>query len=90
MNKNDIRKKVRRLMGKSHIGLLHSQQLNDILDKLANLVGETMMNDSSVGASVEGEKILQNSSINAQLQHYEKDTKNHYIRLLNTAFICMV
>mgnify|MGYP001856321703 CR=1 FL=1 len=76
MNKNDIRKKVRRLMGKSHIGLLHSQQLNDILDKLANLVGETMMNDVSVGASVEGEKILQNSSINAQLQHYEKSIKN--------------
>ncbi|XP_072193099.1 MAP kinase-activating death domain protein isoform X3 [Excalfactoria chinensis] len=39
VNKNDIRKKVRRLMGKSHIGLLHSQQLNDILDKLANLNG---------------------------------------------------
>ncbi|XP_075568087.1 MAP kinase-activating death domain protein isoform X16 [Pelecanus crispus] len=38
VNKNDIRKKVRRLMGKSHIGLVHSQQLNDILDKLANLV----------------------------------------------------
>lgn len=76
MNKNDIRKKVRRLMGKSHIGLLHSQQLNDILDKLANLVGETMMNDVSMGASVEGEKILQNSSINAQLQHYEKSIKN--------------
>lgn len=56
MNKNDIRKKVRRLMGKSHIGLLHSQQLNDILDKLANLVGEIMMNDASVGASVEGGK----------------------------------
>lgn len=63
-------------MGKSHIGLLHSQQLNDILDKLANLVGETMMNDVSVGASVEGEKILQNSSINTQLQHYEKSIKN--------------
>ncbi|XP_050753627.1 MAP kinase-activating death domain protein isoform X19 [Gymnogyps californianus] len=38
VNKNDIRKKVRRLMGKSHIGLVHSQQINDILDKLANLV----------------------------------------------------
>ncbi|XP_074005992.1 MAP kinase-activating death domain protein isoform X28 [Numenius arquata] len=38
VNKNDIRKKVRRLMGKSHIGLVHSQQINDVLDKLANLV----------------------------------------------------
>ncbi|XP_052550815.1 MAP kinase-activating death domain protein isoform X26 [Tympanuchus pallidicinctus] len=42
VNKNDIRKKVRRLMGKSHIGLLHSQQLNDILDKLANLNGREL------------------------------------------------
>ncbi|XP_075568096.1 MAP kinase-activating death domain protein isoform X25 [Pelecanus crispus] len=42
VNKNDIRKKVRRLMGKSHIGLVHSQQLNDILDKLANLNGREL------------------------------------------------
>ncbi|XP_031966811.1 MAP kinase-activating death domain protein isoform X25 [Corvus moneduloides] len=42
VNKNDIRKKVRRLMGKSHIGLLHSQQINDILDKLANLNGREL------------------------------------------------
>ena len=56
MNKNDIRKKVRRLMGKSHIGLVHSQQINDILDKLANLVGNTVMSDISVGVPAEGEK----------------------------------
>ncbi|XP_025072445.1 MAP kinase-activating death domain protein isoform X4 [Alligator sinensis] len=37
VNKNDIRKKVRRLMGKSHIGLVHSQQVNEVLDKLTNL-----------------------------------------------------
>ncbi|NWH80060.1 MADD protein, partial [Piaya cayana] len=42
VNKNDIRKKVRRLMGKSHIGLVHSQQINDILDKLANLNGQEL------------------------------------------------
>ncbi|XP_032545768.1 MAP kinase-activating death domain protein isoform X47 [Chiroxiphia lanceolata] len=42
VNKNDIRKKVRRLMGKSHIGLVHSQQINDILDKLANLSGREL------------------------------------------------
>uniref|UniRef100_A0A3B3YIG4 MAP kinase-activating death domain protein n=1 Tax=Poecilia mexicana TaxID=48701 RepID=A0A3B3YIG4_9TELE len=34
VNKNDIRKKVRRLMGKSHIGLTYSQEINEILDKL--------------------------------------------------------
>ncbi|XP_061466959.1 MAP kinase-activating death domain protein isoform X17 [Rhineura floridana] len=39
VNKNDIRKKVRRLMGKSHIGLVHSQEINEILDKIANING---------------------------------------------------
>ncbi|NWU67264.1 MADD protein, partial [Pterocles burchelli] len=42
VNKNDIRKKVRRLMGKSHVGLVHSQQINDILDRLANLNGREL------------------------------------------------
>uniref|UniRef100_A0A8D2LYW4 MAP kinase-activating death domain protein n=1 Tax=Varanus komodoensis TaxID=61221 RepID=A0A8D2LYW4_VARKO len=35
VQKNDIRKKVRRLMGKSHIGLVHSQEINEILDKIS-------------------------------------------------------
>uniref|UniRef100_A0A673CQ84 MAP kinase-activating death domain protein n=1 Tax=Sphaeramia orbicularis TaxID=375764 RepID=A0A673CQ84_9TELE len=34
VNKNDIRKKVRRLVGKSHIGLTYSQEINELLDKL--------------------------------------------------------
>ncbi|NXH14528.1 MADD protein, partial [Bucco capensis] len=42
VNKNDIRKKVRRLMGKSHIGLVYSQQINDTLDKLADLNGREL------------------------------------------------
>ncbi|XP_078540584.1 MAP kinase-activating death domain protein isoform X6 [Lissotriton helveticus] len=37
LNKNDIRKKVRRLMGKCHIGLVQSQQINELLDKVAEL-----------------------------------------------------
>ncbi|XP_067902885.1 MAP kinase-activating death domain protein [Heterodontus francisci] len=37
VNKNDIRKKVRRLMGKSHIGLVHSQEVNELLDRLPHL-----------------------------------------------------
>ncbi|XP_039391053.1 MAP kinase-activating death domain protein isoform X10 [Mauremys reevesii] len=37
VNKNDIKKKVRRLMGKSHIGLVQSQQINELLDRVANL-----------------------------------------------------
>ncbi|XP_015281894.1 PREDICTED: MAP kinase-activating death domain protein isoform X2 [Gekko japonicus] len=42
VNKNDIRKKVRRLMGKSHIGLVHSQQINEALDKLPNIIGREL------------------------------------------------
>lgn len=42
LNKNDIRKKVRRLMGKSHIGLTYSQEINEILDKLANMNGREL------------------------------------------------
>uniref|UniRef100_A0A673M9I7 MAP kinase-activating death domain protein n=1 Tax=Sinocyclocheilus rhinocerous TaxID=307959 RepID=A0A673M9I7_9TELE len=42
VNKNDIRKKVRRLMGKSHIGLSHSQEINEVLDRLAHLSGREL------------------------------------------------
>uniref|UniRef100_A0A3Q2R331 MAP kinase-activating death domain protein n=1 Tax=Fundulus heteroclitus TaxID=8078 RepID=A0A3Q2R331_FUNHE len=42
VGKNDIRKKVRRLMGKSHIGLAYSQEINEILDKLANMNGREL------------------------------------------------
>lgn len=47
VNKNDIRKKVRRLMGKSHIGLVYSQQINEVLDQLANLNGRDLAIRSS-------------------------------------------
>ncbi|XP_044785091.2 MAP kinase-activating death domain protein isoform X21 [Bubalus bubalis] len=47
VNKNDIRKKVRRLMGKSHIGLVYSQQINEVLDQLANLNGRDLSVRSS-------------------------------------------
>ncbi|XP_058638733.1 MAP kinase-activating death domain protein isoform X23 [Onychostoma macrolepis] len=42
VNKNDIRKKVRRLMGKSHIGLTHSQEVNEVLDRIAHLSGREL------------------------------------------------
>ncbi|XP_036115266.1 MAP kinase-activating death domain protein isoform X45 [Molossus molossus] len=45
--KNDIRKKVRRLMGKSHIGLVYSQQINEVLDQLTNLNGRDLSIRSS-------------------------------------------
>ncbi|XP_034868649.1 MAP kinase-activating death domain protein isoform X21 [Mirounga leonina] len=47
VNKNDIRKKVRRLMGKSHIGLVYSQQINEVLDQLTNLNGRDLCIRSS-------------------------------------------
>ncbi|XP_063083948.1 MAP kinase-activating death domain protein isoform X9 [Cavia porcellus] len=47
VNKNDIRKKVRRLMGKSHIGLVYSQQINEVLDQLATLNGRDLSIRSS-------------------------------------------
>ncbi|XP_035376951.1 MAP kinase-activating death domain protein isoform X46 [Electrophorus electricus] len=42
VNKSDIRKKVRRLMGKSHIGLTYSQEINEVLDRLAQLSGREL------------------------------------------------
>ncbi|KAM8813890.1 MAP kinase-activating death domain protein isoform 7-T12 [Rhynchonycteris naso] len=47
VNKNDIRKKVRRLMGKSHVGLVYSQQINEVLDQLAHLNGRDLSIRSS-------------------------------------------
>ena len=38
VHKDAVKKKVRRLLGKSHIGLMQSQQVNDLLDNLNNLV----------------------------------------------------
>lgn len=36
--KVEIKKKVRRLLGKSHVGLIHSQDVNNLLDVINNLV----------------------------------------------------
>lgn len=37
--KNEIKKKIRRLLGKSHIGLVQSQDINNLLDNIQHLVG---------------------------------------------------
>ncbi|XP_061100684.1 MAP kinase-activating death domain protein isoform X4 [Conger conger] len=42
VNKNDVRKKVRRLMGKSHIGLTYSQEINDVLERLPTMSGREL------------------------------------------------
>ncbi|KAM4720654.1 MAP kinase-activating death domain protein isoform 20-T20 [Rhinophrynus dorsalis] len=42
VNKTDIRRKVRRLLGKCHIGLVYSQQINELLDKVSDLNGRDL------------------------------------------------
>lgn len=37
-NKDEVKRKIRRLLGKSHIGLVHSQEVNLLLDQLHHLV----------------------------------------------------
>ncbi|KAI4497208.1 hypothetical protein M0802_007692 [Mischocyttarus mexicanus] len=39
VEKNEVKRKVRRLLGKSHIGLIYSQELNQLLDQINNLYG---------------------------------------------------
>lgn len=36
--KPEVRKKIRRLLGKSHIGLAYSAEVNNLLDQIGNLV----------------------------------------------------
>ena len=38
VNKNEVRRKARRLLGKCHIGLACSQELNQLLDQIGDLV----------------------------------------------------
>ncbi|KAG5872380.1 hypothetical protein JTB14_013571 [Gonioctena quinquepunctata] len=38
-NKDEIKKKIRRLLGKSHIGLIYSQEVNLLLDQIHHLNG---------------------------------------------------
>lgn len=38
VDKNELKRKVRRLLGKSHIGLIYSHELNQLLDQINNLV----------------------------------------------------
>lgn len=38
VHKTEIKKKIRRLLGKSHMGLNYSQEINNLLDKIETLV----------------------------------------------------
>lgn len=47
VNKEEIKRKVRRLLGKSHIGLVYSQEVHSLLDQIGNLVSlKPIKNDS--------------------------------------------
>ncbi|KAG0714005.1 MAP kinase-activating death domain protein [Chionoecetes opilio] len=39
IRKEEIKRKIRRLLGKSHIGLVYSQEVNELLDQINNLHG---------------------------------------------------
>ncbi|XP_033216295.1 MAP kinase-activating death domain protein [Belonocnema kinseyi] len=39
VDKEQVKRKVRRLLGKSHIGLIYSQELNQLLEQITNLHG---------------------------------------------------
>ncbi|XP_043219580.1 MAP kinase-activating death domain protein-like isoform X5 [Amphibalanus amphitrite] len=39
VNKQELKRKIRRLLGKSHIGLVYSQEVNELLDQIGNLHG---------------------------------------------------
>ncbi|EDV29461.1 uncharacterized protein TRIADDRAFT_51823 [Trichoplax adhaerens] len=39
VNKQSIKSKIRRLLGKSHVGITHSQYVNDVLDVMDSLKG---------------------------------------------------
>ena len=38
VNKEEIRRKIRRLLGKSHIGLVYAQEVHNVVDQINNLV----------------------------------------------------
>lgn len=38
VHKEELKRKVRRLLGKSHIGIVYSQEVHDLLDQIVNLV----------------------------------------------------
>ena len=42
VDKTQIKRKIRRLLGKAHIGLNYTQQINTLLDHLDKLVGASI------------------------------------------------
>ncbi len=40
VSKDEIRRKIRRMVGRCHIGLTMSQQVNELIDNISNLVNK--------------------------------------------------
>lgn len=47
VNKVELKRKCRRLLGKSHIGLVYSQEVNELLDQITNLVSTYLSTEHS-------------------------------------------
>ena len=52
VNKLECKRKCRRLLGKSHIGLVYSQKVNELLDQIGNLVSVCINNDDKNRRSI--------------------------------------
>lgn len=61
VSKDEIKRKVRRMLGKCHIGLLMSQQVNDLLDSIAYLSG------NDVDLRPAGSRLMQKQSFTVHL-----------------------
>ncbi|XP_059619149.1 MAP kinase-activating death domain protein isoform X5 [Phlebotomus argentipes] len=60
VHKEEIKRKVRRLLGKSHIGLVYSQEVNHLLDQVMNL------NGNDIDLKPLGSRLLHRQSFSVQ------------------------
>ena len=80
VSKDEIRRKIRRMLGKCHIGLLMSQQVNDLLDCVNFLAG----NDADIRPA--GSRLMQKQSFTV---HLGTDNKGD-IQFMEVCDDCMI
>jgi hypothetical protein len=73
VKKEEIRRKCRRLLGKSHIGLVYAQEVNQLLDQINNLV-RNFANFLKISTQLDNFKFQNGNDI---------DLKPHQSRLLH-------
>lgn len=64
VHKEEIKRKVRRLLGKSHIGIVYSQEVHDLLDQITNLVSYFWNHSTKLNSS-----IIQNNFVAGWKRH---------------------